>query len=59
VPVTDHSGPNPQLASCAYAWPGGGDGCDTATLVALAEAGTGAALASFAGCYSGSSFSLQ
>lgn len=57
--VTDRSGPNVHLASCAYSWPGEPGGCDTATLVVQAEATTGAALASFVGCYRGLSFSLQ
>lgn len=57
--VTDLSGQFDYLAACGYFWPENDGGCDTPGLVAGAEALTGLTLASFAGCYEGSSFTLE
>lgn len=57
--VTDLSGKFDYLAACGYFWPENDGGCDTPGLVANAEALTGLTLASFAGCYEGSSFTLE
>lgn len=57
--VTDLSGQFNYLAACGYFWPMNDGGCDTPGLVMGAEQLTGLQLTAFAGCYEGSSFSID
>ena len=58
IPVEVHAG-SAWLGSYAYAWPSSSGGSDTPRLVSALEQRTGLSLSSFAGCYQGTSFTLQ